>query len=88
MYYTYVIESQKNKYLYKGFCSDLKRRLKEHNNGDNKSTRNDRPWQLIHYEAFQNKADAIEREISQNRMGKNTSKKDPKELFKNVMLSV
>lgn len=62
MYYTYVIESQKNKDLYKGFCSDLKRRLKEHNNGDNTSTRNDRPWQLIHYEAFQNKADAIERE--------------------------
>ena len=62
MYYAYVIERQKNEDLYKGFCSDLKRRLKEHNNGDNESTRNGRPWKLIHYEAFQNKDDAIERE--------------------------
>lgn len=62
MYYTYVIESQKNKDLYKGFCGDLKKRLAAHNDGSNKSTTNDRPWKLIYYEAFQNKEDAIERE--------------------------
>jgi putative endonuclease len=62
MYYVYVIESRKNKNLYKGFTTDVNRRIKEHNAGLTESTKNFRPWKLIYCEIFLNKHDAIERE--------------------------
>ncbi len=37
-YHNYVIQSQKNGNLYTGHAVDLKKRLKEHNQGLNKST--------------------------------------------------
>jgi putative endonuclease len=62
MYYVYVIESQKNFDLYKGFTIDVSNRLKEHNAGLTSSTKNFRPWKLVYCEIFLNKQDAVERE--------------------------
>lgn len=62
MYYIYVLESQKNFDLYKGFSADINRRLKEHNNGLVESTKNDRPWKLVYCEIFIHKKDAVNRE--------------------------
>lgn len=62
MYYVYVIESQKNGDLYKGFTKDVNNRLKEHNSGLTFSTKNFRPWKLVYCEIFINKEDAVERE--------------------------
>jgi putative endonuclease len=62
MFYVYVIESQKTLDLYKGFTVDVNKRLKEHNKGVTKSTKNGIPWKLIYCEVFKNKQDAIERE--------------------------
>ena len=59
MYYVYILESKQNARLYKGSTSDLKRRLKEHNNREEKSTKTGAPWELIYYEAFKNKTDAL-----------------------------
>jgi len=39
MYYVYVLLSLKDKKFYIGFTNDLKRRLKEHNSGNNISTK-------------------------------------------------
>ena len=61
-YYVYILKSKKNDNLYIGFSSDLKRRFQEHNRGLNFSTKADKPWQLIHYEAYLNKNDAVRRE--------------------------
>ncbi|HAM95534.1 hypothetical protein A2W39_00155 [Candidatus Azambacteria bacterium RIFCSPHIGHO2_01_46_10] len=52
MYYVYILKSDKNHKLYKGFTNDLKRRIKEHNSGNSNFTRNNGPWKLIYYEAF------------------------------------
>lgn len=60
--YVYVLQSIKNKDLYIGYTRDLKKRLREHNNGLNFSTKSYRPWQLIHYEAYRNEKDAKRRE--------------------------
>jgi putative endonuclease len=60
-YYVYVLESRKND-LYIGFTGDLRKRIKEHNLGLNFSTKRDKPWSLIHYEAYINKKDVIRRE--------------------------
>jgi putative endonuclease len=58
----YVLKSKKDGKLYIGRTSDLKKRLKEHNSGFNKSTRFRRPFSLIYYEAFLSQKDACLRE--------------------------
>ena len=60
--YVYVIESIKNDGLYIGFTKDLKQRLKQHNDGLNKSTRPYTPWKLVFYESYINEKDAARRE--------------------------
>ena len=62
MYYTYVLQSLKDKKLYIGFSSNLKRRFAEHQDGKNQSTKFRRPFELIFYEAFKNENDAKRRE--------------------------
>lgn len=62
MYYAYVLYSYKDKKLYIGFTSDLKRRINEHKNGQARSTRYRGKLQLIYYEAFLSKTDALYRE--------------------------
>ena len=58
MFYVYILQSEKNKRLYKGVTSDLKRRIKEHNAGSVPFTKTLKPWKLIYYEAFLSKEDA------------------------------
>ena len=62
MYYVYTLISNKDQKLYTGYTNDLTRRLKEHNNKENFSTKYRTPFELIHYEAYQNKEDAKNRE--------------------------
>lgn len=62
MLYIYCLESEKCDELYFGFTKDLKRRLKEHNQKLNFSTKRCAPWKLIYYEACLNEKDAKRRE--------------------------
>ena len=62
MYYVYILQSDKVKELYIGYTTDLKQRLKNHNNGLSLSTKYKRPYKLIFYEAFINRIDAKHRE--------------------------
>ena len=61
-YYVYILQSSKNKSLYIGYTSDLKKMLKEHNSGESLATKPFRPYRLIFYEAFLNRIDAKNRE--------------------------
>ena len=63
MWYTYLLQSQKNKRWYTGCTSDLRKRLKEHNEMLVSSTKGRGPFILIYYEACLNKKDAFAREI-------------------------
>ena len=51
MYYTYVLQSMKDKGFYTGFTQNLKLRFEQHGKGMVESTNERRPWQLIYYEA-------------------------------------
>lgn len=51
MYYVYILKLSDNSY-YIGYSSDLKNRLKVHNEGSVESTKNFRPVNLIYYSAF------------------------------------
>jgi len=62
MFYTYILESLRDKNLYVGYTNDLRRRFEEHNNGRVEITRHRRPFKLIYYEAFLNQQDATSRE--------------------------
>jgi len=48
--------------MYVGYTDDLKRRLKEHNNGKSAYSKRYRPWLLLYQEDFDNQIDAIKRE--------------------------
>ncbi|MFH1955553.1 MAG: GIY-YIG nuclease family protein [Patescibacteria group bacterium] len=59
MWYSYVLRSKKNGRFYYGSTSDLKRRFLEHNQGiGGKYTRDNRPFELVYYEAYLNNKDA------------------------------
>lgn len=62
MYYVYVLQSQKDKKLYKGFTTNLEARLAKHNSGNVISTKSRRPLKIIYWEEFENSSDAIQRE--------------------------
>lgn len=62
MFYTYILQSKKNNELYIGYTSDLKKRIIEHNQGLNFSTKRYMPWGLIYYEACKEESDAKRRE--------------------------
>ena len=62
MFYTYVLQSSKDKDFYTGFTKNLKLRFEQHNNGLVESTKNRRPLDLVYYEACIHIDDAVRRE--------------------------
>jgi predicted GIY-YIG superfamily endonuclease len=60
MFYTYIIQSQKDKTFYIGSTSDLKRRIDEHNKGKATYSSIKAPFKLIWYGAFENKTKSQE----------------------------
>ena len=62
MFYTYVLQSEKDEEFYVGFTKDLKLRFDRHNKGNVESTRDRRPLKLIYYEACVSQLDATKRE--------------------------
>ena len=62
MYYVYIIQSEADGKLYKGFTTDVGKRIKAHNRGEVKSTKHRRPFKLIHQEGYQSRSEALKRE--------------------------
>jgi putative endonuclease len=82
MFYVYILKSTHKNFLYTGFTSNLKRRFKEHDNMEELSTKSSAPFELIHYEAYKNKIDAIRREqYLKTTKGKTTIRTMLKEYF-------
>lgn len=72
MFYTYVLQSEKDKTFYIGCTEDLPKRLKEHNQGKTRSLKQKLPLKLVYYEAYTSKTLARKREIE---LKKNSYKK-------------
>jgi len=84
MYYVYLIKINNND-IYRGSTSNLNARLKEHNLGKVKSTRNFLPAKLIHYECYLLKSDAQRREkYLKTTEGKRFLKQQLKDLFTKI----
>jgi putative endonuclease len=81
-HYVYVLKSLKLDWLYVGSTSDLKQRYRSHNNKENLSTKGYAPFNLIFYEAYLNKKDALRREeYFKTTKGKTTLKTMLREYF-------
>jgi len=71
MYNTYILKSDRIDRYYIGSTEDLKKRIKEHNKGEVRSTKSGIPWKLVYYESFlsRNKAYKRERQIKSYKGG-------------------
>lgn len=67
MFYVYILKLSDKSY-YIGYSSNLKNRIKDHNNGTISSTKNLRPVKLVFYSAFilQKKATDFEKYLKTN----------------------
>lgn len=76
-YYIYFLKSEiKDKWIYVGSTNNLEKRLNEHNQGKNKSTKAYRPLKIIYQEEFHSEKEAREREKYFKRWdGRNEKKK-------------
>lgn len=63
MYYVYILKSLKDGRTYTGYTSDIENRLRQHNAGQNISTKNRRPFILLHTEVYETIAQAKKREL-------------------------
>lgn len=62
MFFVYVLRSKSDKSFYIGFAENLKERLEKHNKGMVQSTKNLKPMELIYFEGYKSKKDALTRE--------------------------
>ena len=62
MFTVYVLQSNKDGQLYIGMTGNLKRRLRQHDSGQQRSTRLHLPYRLIYTEEVTTRAEARERE--------------------------
>ncbi len=62
MYYVYILRSEKDSRFYTGLTKDISRRLREHNSGNVRSTKNRIPFELVYKEEFVNRTKARIRE--------------------------
>jgi putative endonuclease len=51
MFYTYILKSKKDGKFYTGSTKDLRKRLKQHNDGLSTYTKGRGPFEIIYYEA-------------------------------------
>ena len=62
MFFTYLIQSEKYDILYIGQTNNTEERLKYHNRGKCRYTRNKGPWKLQAYKKFSTRAEAMAEE--------------------------
>ena len=60
--YVYILRSKKCNRFYVGSAEDVELRLRQHNRGENKSSKAYRPWVLARKEEYKDKALALKRE--------------------------
>jgi putative endonuclease len=62
MYYCYILKSLKDRSYYVGSTASYEKRLERHNKGLVKSTRNKIPWELVCFESYNTRREAMKRE--------------------------
>jgi putative endonuclease len=63
MFTVYVIRSSKREYWYVGLTNNLQRRVLQHQEGKERTTKPYRPFTIVHTEEFPTRLEARKREI-------------------------
>ena len=58
-HYVYILESQSSGIRYKGYTSDIRQRLIDHNNNESRFTAGKGPWKLVYISEFPDKRSAL-----------------------------
>ena len=61
-YYVYILYSLTHHYYYKGSTDNPLRRLQQHNEGHNASTKGKGPWVMVFIRSFASKSQALQEE--------------------------
>ena len=62
MYYVYILHSKQFDRYYVGQCEDLEARVDRHNGKAVPSTKPYVPWELVYFESFGIRSEAVQRE--------------------------
>ena len=62
MYFIYILESKTDNSFYIGQTNDLQKRLDFHNQGLSKYTSRKLPWEIVYFEEYKTRTEAIKRE--------------------------
>jgi putative endonuclease len=62
VYYTYILKSLSSERYYIGQTSDLELRLNRHNENLVKSAKNRGPWEIVYFEEYETRSEAMQRE--------------------------
>ena len=60
--YTYILYSPEFDKIYIGQTKDLQKKLAAHNSGKSHSTKSYVPWELVYYEEYASRSQAMKRE--------------------------
>lgn len=75
MYYVYILKCS-DKTLYTGYTNDLDKRLAAHNSGKGaKYTKNRLPVEMIYFEEYEEKSEAMKREYAIKRLTRKQKEK-------------
>lgn len=75
MNYTYIVKCRDGS-LYTGWTTNVERRIKEHNEGRGaKYTNSRRPVELVYYETFETKIEAMKREYAIKQLSREEKEK-------------
>jgi putative endonuclease len=61
-WYTYIIYSSSTDRYYVGHTHNLSLRLERHNSGNSRSTKHGIPWEIVYFEVYPTKSEAMKRE--------------------------
>ena len=63
MYYCYILFSEKLNKYYIGSTANIQGRIQRHNQSNKGFTSTGKPWVLKYFETFENKTEALKREL-------------------------
>ncbi len=69
-YHVYLLKSVKDGRFYTGYTANLRNRLAQHNQGRVRSTKRRRPFELVYWESFRTRSEAMRRERQLKSLGR------------------
>lgn len=75
MFYTYILYSTYLNVYYKGFTTDIVKRLEDHITGKSKYTARSNDWIMVYYEIFDSKTAALIEEKRLKKLNKRSIEK-------------